>query len=142
LSASGIHNQEEMHPLVRRALRPIAAVMIAAIATLASVACLQAGGVTPQERACCAAMADDCSATMAADHGCCSTETGDQAFEQLTGFSGFSFQKPVLTLVATIAFLQQEAFAATAAPLRREPRGSPASGRGVPAYLALSTLRV
>jgi hypothetical protein len=131
-----------MHPLYRRALRPVAAVMIAAIATLASVACLQTAGMTPQERACCAAMADDCSATMAVQHGCCSTETADRAFEHLTGFNGFSLQKPVVTLVATIAFLQQDVFAGPAAPLRHGSRGSPATGRGVPAYLALSTLRV
>ena len=141
LAASTI---QDVHPLLRRRVRPLAAVLIVALATVASLSCLDAAGLTAQERACCAEMTGHCGATMAREHGCCSTDAGDQAFQQVAGSKSFSLQERVLIQVATIAFLDRPSpFTSVVTPSSmRESRGSPPGSRDLPLYLAISTLRV
>ena len=132
-----------MHRVVRRALRPIAAVTFVAIALAVSLSCVNAAGLVAGAQACCEAMSGGCGGTMARDHGCCSSEAGDQAFQQVAGSKSFGLQQPVLSLVATIAFLEANAYTGAATrPLLRESHGSPPGSRDVPTYLALSTIRV
>ena len=132
-----------MKRLLQRMRRPLAAVTFVALATVASLSCINVTGLTSQERACCEGMGGKCGPTLARDHGCCSSESGDQAFQQVAGGTSFSLHQPVQTLVATVAFLEPIASLSTAAssPVH-ESRGSPPGSRDVPTYLALSTIRV
>jgi hypothetical protein len=61
-----------------RAMRPLAAAIVMVIVGALSASCLAAERLTPQQRACCAAMKHNCG-KLALTEGCCGPQEGAQS---------------------------------------------------------------
>ena len=66
---------------IRQFARPVAGVLVLALAVVLSAECLVGEEMTAAEHACCAAMADNCE-SMGAQHDCCTPD--NDATQQLT----------------------------------------------------------
>jgi len=127
----------------RRARRVWGTLLAVAIVIAASLTCLNGTAISAEDHDCCAAMAAQCGGSMATQHGCCSTETADQAFQQIGGSRPVAIEKPVAALVATLDFVEPSRIVAvTTVTSLQQPRGSPPRLPGVPTYLAISTFRL
>ena len=120
-----------------RAMRPIAGGVMLAVAVVLSGNCVTAKDVTPQQKACCAAMGHDCGA-LAIEQACCEGEA--KKVDALTPLSAPDFATaPVPVLVALL-----DALTTPAMPTGFFNSASRAQVRppGIPTYLLVSTFRI
>ena len=111
--------------------------MAVLIAVIASASCLTAKDMTPEQKACCAAMDHDCGAA-AIDAGCCSGEAA-----KANSVSAASVQTPTFAPVAMLVAVLD--FAAPLTSLHRSGgrgTGAPVRPPGIPTYLLVSTFRI
>lgn len=118
-------------------MRPVAAAVTLAVAVVLSATCVTAKDMTPQQKACCAAMGHDCGA-LAISQGCCEGEA--KKVDALTPLSAPDFATaPVPVLVAVL-----DALTPLAIPTGFFNRASTAQVKppGIPTYLLIATFRI
>ena len=125
-----------MCKLLRQLSRPMANMLMVALAVVSSAECL-AIGLTPEQKACCAAMQHDCG-RMAIESSCCANETHDDpsvaATKPSAGFVPVAALFAILT-APSISLQGSPRFAVTA---ETSSPGPP----GVPTYLFVSSFRI
>ena len=124
-----------MRHLLKRLRRPLAGAFVLAFAVVSSAECATAA-MTPEQKACCAAMNGDCE--MGISSSCCSTEVLDS--------QSFAATKPTTASVpvaALVAVLITPAVATTT-PQRfvSQPDASSMGPPGIPTYLFVSSFRI
>ena len=107
-----------------RAMRPLAAAILVVIVGALSASCLAAERLTPEQRACCAAMQHNCG-KLALTEGCCGPSEGAQSLGAMNRVEApvhvFALEAvAVLVLSEPLVFPQHRALAA---PSRVKPPG-------------------
>ena len=122
-----------IHRLLTRTIRPLAGVMVLALALVSSAECVF-GSKSTEEMSCCAAMKGDCHKRITS---CCTGEV--QSLHSLAA------TKPVLEFALTqalVAILQFPVTVATPQAHFKLPEPSSASPPGVSTYLFVSSFRI
>jgi len=116
-------------------IRPIAGVLVLAMAVVSSAECFAAMQMTPDQHACCAAMKGECE--MAVSASCCPTDTTEP---------GVVAAKPAISLVPAavlVAVLSVPPVAvANPSHVIPAPDASSSGPPGVPTYLFVSSFRI
>ena len=99
-----------------RAMRPLAAAVVVALVAVLSAACLAAERLTPEQRACCAAMQHNCG-KLALTEGCCGPSEGAQSLGAMNRVEApahvFALEAvAVIVLPEPLVFPQHRALAA------------------------------
>ena len=120
-----------------RAMRPIAGAVTLAVAVVLSANCVTAKDMTPEQKACCAAMGHDCGA-LAIEQGCCEGEAQKVDALTPTGMPQFA-TPPVAVLVALLDPLTPRAIPTG---VFNTAVGAQVKPPGTPTYLLVSTFRI
>lgn len=130
-------NRSDMRKALRRTTRPVAAAMSVLFALVLSVSCFARADMTAAEKACCAAMAHDCSA-MAQEQSCCVSDA--PTLDQLAAAKKLSLKAPASVSVSAGTF--PHAGEIPAALGFSAPRALPRQLAFTPKYLLLSALLI
>ena len=129
-------DNEALHSLLRRIVRPLAGALVLAVALASSAECLTAAQMTPDQHACCAAMKGACE--MAVGAPCCASDATDS-----TGFLAIKptlAPTPVAVLVAVLSV--PRVVAVPVGHADAAPDASALGPPGVPTYLFVSSFRI
>ena len=128
--------KRSMRRFLRRRVRPIASTLLLAFAVASSAECLTIG-LTPEQKACCATMPQDCG-EMAVESSCCASET-----HQADGVVATKPAVAVAPVATLLAILSAPAVSApSSSRLAFTTETSSAGPPGVPTYLFVSSFRI
>ena len=120
-----------------RMRRALAGVLTLVLGIVTSVSCVAAQDMTPEQKACCAAMDHDCGAA-AIDAGCCSGEAA-----KADSVSAASIQMPISAPVAILVAVLDVGAPLTSLYRSGGPgTGAPVRPPGIPTYLLVSAFRI
>jgi hypothetical protein len=117
-------------------MRLVAAVVTLAVAVVLSAKCVMAKDMTPEQKACCAAMGHDCGA-LAIEKGCCSGEA-----MKIDGVAPLAAPELSPPPVVVLAAVRDVLLAPAIRGVFASAIGAQVKPPGVPAYLLASTFRI